>query len=302
MSCFTFDEEILRPLGRRCKDFKQRLLENLCTVDQVLLAKILEKVYFGKVGEPGQKKGVVIAQNTDLLNSCEQPILVYVLLDGEDNAEFIRLLGQAKNHKYGRGYHTATFTGLQLILRTFNKCFCDRCIYGHLYRPWFAITRYFYRVFAYDDFYIGIYQFFTRYEQGISLIQQAINAATPRFECCQGNYRAREQTLWLSEGTEPMISACNLAPKRNLTPSFITISWRDLPNNTPWLFKDVSNNILEVYTINGYILHINDFPMGILFHLRDSDDLFFIYKTRWNFFKITVYDINYLYIKAKFTR
>ena len=299
MSCFTFDEEILRPLGRRCKDFKQHLLENSHAVDQELLAKILEKIYFGKVGEPGQKKGVVITQNTDLLNSSEQPILVYVLLDGEDNLEFTRLMEQAKNYTTGLGYNTVTFTGLQLILRTYNKCFCDRCIYGHLYRPWFAITGYFYRVFAYDGFYIGIYQFFTRYAQGISLIQQAINAATPRFKCCQSNYRTRDQALWLSEGTEPMTSVCILAPKRSLTPSFITLSWRDLPIERPYLYKDISANILEVYTMNGYILHINDFPMGILFHLKDSNDLFFIYRTRRNF-KITVYDINYMYKKAKY--
>ena len=300
MNCMAFDENILRPCGKRCKDFKQVLLEISHAEDQELLSKILEKLYFGTKGEPGQKKGVILTQKTDLFDLNDQPVLVFALLDGTNNLEFIQLVEQAKDFVHGFGYNSASFSNIYLVVRTYNKCFCDQCIYRYLFRPWMSITEYYFRMFVYDDFYIGIYQYFIRLKQGTSLVQQAIHAATTYFKCCQHNYRARDRTIWLGNGNEPMSSSCALAPKGNFLSLFVTKFWHQLPTKSPWLLRDASENILRVYTPDGYILHIKNFPPQILFYLRDTHDLFFIYKTRRNF-KIIVYDVNYLRKKAKYT-
>ena len=90
MNCMAFDENILRPCGKRCKDFKQVLLEISHAEDQELLSKILEKLYFGTKGEPGQKKGVILTQKTDLFDLNDQLVLVFALLDGTNNLELVQ--------------------------------------------------------------------------------------------------------------------------------------------------------------------------------------------------------------------
>ena len=292
MNCRIYDQNILRPCGKKCRDFKQVLLEIADSDQSELLVQILDKLYFGKVGKPRQKKGVIISRNIDLFKSDDQPILLYALLEGTDNSEFIKLVEQAKDFVSGFGYNSASFGGVRLVIQTFNKCFCDQCIWFHVYRTWFLNTGYFYRVFIYDDFYIVLYQFFTRYKQGIGLVQQAIDAVTPFYKCCQMN-RYRDHAVWLGDGTDPTSSTCILAPKKHHSPSLITLHWDELTLNTPWLLKNFSGTGLEVVSADGCALFIKDYPREIQLFINTSDELFFIYNTGEGEFIIIVYDVNY---------
>lgn len=294
MNCRIYDKNILRPCGKKCRDFKQVLIEIADSDQSELLGQILQKLYFGKVGEPGQKKGVIISQNADLFDRKldDHPILLYALLDGVDNLEFIQLVEQANNFVSGFGYNSASFGSVQLVIQAYNKCFCDQCTWFYLYRAWFLITGYFYRVFVYDGFYIVLYQFFVRYKQGIDLVQQAIDVATPFYKCCKIN-RSRDHAVWLGDGTDPMSSTCILAPKGHPSPSSITLQWDELILGTPWLLKDISRTGLEVVTADGFTLHVKDYPEEIRWYIDATDELFFIYSTGGGDFIIIVYDANY---------
>ena len=288
MSCRIFDEDMLRPCGKRCKDFKQLLLQISNSNEQELLTQILQQLYFGKVGEPKQKKGVIITQTVDLLDiKSDEPILLYVLLEGCHNLEFMQLLQPIKNFAPSFRYNSALFGRIAINIQPYNKCLCDECIFGQLLRSWISNKKYFYRVFVYKDFYISLYQYAVRYRQGISLIQQATEAASPHFQCCQTNY-SRQHAVWLGDGSCPRSSICALAPKKNPFPSFVTRSWNTLSTVEPWLLKSITRNYLEVYSVNGYILHITNYPKDIERYVTDdNDDLFFIYNTGRDHFLIT---------------
>ena len=85
MSCKMYDEDMLRPCGKRCKDFKALLLKIANSDEQALFAEILQNLYFGKFGETGQKKGVLISGNDDLLDAKPYQFILYALLEGSDN-------------------------------------------------------------------------------------------------------------------------------------------------------------------------------------------------------------------------
>lgn len=301
MNCRIFDQDILRPCGKRCKDFKQVLLEISKTDQKDLLIKILDKLYFGRVGEPGQKKAIIITQNADLFvpQPKDRPLLVYALLNGTDNMEFIQLMEQVKNYVSGYGYNFASFDGIHLVVKTYNKCFCDSCVWTNLYRSWFLHTGYFYRVLVYEDFYFVFYQFFVRYKQGINLVQQAIETATPYFKCCP-KISSREHASWLGDGADTTSSICALAPKKIPSPLSVTLHWDNLPLGTPWLLKKVSDDKLELFTPDGYIINAENFPKDILLYIDNSGDLLFIYNAWREDFIIIAYDSNYIHVKDEY--
>ena len=122
---------------------------------------------------------------------------------------------QAKDFVHGFGYNSVSFSDIYLIVRTYNKCFCDQCIYRYLYRPWFSITGYYFRMFVYDDFYIGIYQYLILLKQGTSLVQQVIKAVTPYFKCCQHKYDTRP-TLKCNCNPRQITNYLKHIPHRNI--------------------------------------------------------------------------------------
>ena len=293
MTCRLFDEKLLRPCGKRCKNFKQILLEMVDPDQQRLLASILQKLYFGIVGELGQKKAVLITQSPDIVSN-DSLIILCVLLEGYDNLEFIQLVKQFKDFIPGFGYNSFVLGRIKLLIRCYNKCFCDQCVYGQLYRSWFSISEYQYRVFIYSDFYITLYQFPVRYKPGISLVQQAIDAASPYFDCCRVNY-SRSHAPWLGDGAEPKSSVCAFAPKRNLSHSIITQNWNrtgmELPNSR-LLLKRISIDYIEVHTEDGYLLRIRNYPFHIKRYITEKG-LLFIYNFGGNDCIIVTYNADY---------
>ena len=257
-----------------------------------LLALILQKLYFGKVGELEQKKVVLMTNSLDIDNSL---VILFVLLEGCDNLEFVQLVEQFEGFIPGFGYNSLTLGRIKLVVRCYNKCFCDQCVYGQLYRSWFSISEYQYRIFVYSDFYITLYQFPVRYKLGISLVQQAIDAASPYFDCCRVNY-SRNHAPWLGDGTEPKSSVCALAPKKNPSPSIITQNWNktgmDFPNSR-LLVKKITKDYIEVHTEDGYLLHIRNYPFHIKRYIK-GENLVFIYILGTGIDCIIVtYDANY---------
>lgn len=304
MSCKIYDEDVLRPCGKRCKDFKTLLLKIANSDEQVLFAEILQNLYFGKFGEPGQKKGVLITNNDDLPDADSPiqptPIILYALLEGPDNRTFTELVKNSKNFRPGLRYNCSTFGRVRFFMRSYNKCFCDICLFSNLTRQWFQ-PKHCYRVLVYKDFYIVKYQYFVRYKTGISLTQQAMEVASPYFKCCEINYKYpfSAYTLWFGNEVNPISSTCIFAPRRKSNTLVTTKRWSSLQTSYWWL-RNIRRNYLEVYSEEGYIFRITDYPKKIKSEVNmDSDDLFSIFKVDNRRFIIARYYPPYYYNETK---
>ena len=219
----------------------------------------------------------MISGNDDLLDTEPYQFILYALLEGSDNWALTELVKKSKNYRPGKRFLGLKFGRVTLLLRAYNKCFCDVCVYSNLMmRQWFH-PRHYYRTLVYKNFYIVKYQWYILYDT--SLIQQAIEAASPYFKCCEISYKIpfRPSQLWYGGGADPFSSMCIFAPGKK-EPTIVTKQWTSLQNDYMyWWLRNIKDNYFEVYTEEGIILRITDYPKEIKLHVKMGTDNFFMF-------------------------
>lgn len=301
MTCAVISDipcDVLRPCGIKCADVRKFLLRiSNCDVELELFESILNALYFTQTSDNYERKKCII-----LTESCiftDKTLTLCVLLHGDNNLHFLQLLSKSQGFTE-EGEHPYTFFGrIRIIYRTYNKCYCDFCIYRNLNkREGTSMSR----VYVFEGFILPLVEYLVGTVP--SLRQTAVKKMVTFIDCCVGHMN-REGVLWLGDGADPVSSECvlatphpslaslntcakveNLASRdltyrgrflRSIQHEILYQTWDEIEYNTSYLIINI-RALLYLFTRQGFIMIVDEYPKKIERYFDLSDDLIFVYR------------------------